>query len=279
MKHGIIRTGIALVLTCLAVLTWLFSKNLGLRAPWGGVLSGALFALGLALSVQNQILFTVATRTEIPNDSESYYPRLWGRFLKEAAPWARDNIGWGALFLVVPPAVIFFRDPHVHIDWTLIVVTLRLYGLALLFYVSAQLFRMAKKLDEDRVNGEASLRTEIAARDAMIQELKVALEKPRYSVAEQHDYEIAKKALRTLGSKGLIALRHIRRCGSLTFNNYDPVLPPGLNRNETLWVFNHCASEGVLTCHGTYEKTYAIAPIMEKVLDKLLYEENATDGV
>jgi cell division protein FtsB len=207
---------------------------------------------------------------------DSYYSRVWKRFLKDATPWARDNILWGAVVVVLPPVFVFLRDRHAQIDWTVIRATLVLYSFALPLYFAVHLIRTPKKLDQERNAREANMRQEIAARDETIKQKNAELEKPKYTAAEQHDYETARKALKTLGQKGLIALRHIRRHDSLTFGTYPPVLPPGLNSNHTLWVFNHCASEGVLTCNGTHERTYAVAPKMEKILDDLLYSEDVT---
>lgn len=214
-----------------------------------------------------------------------YYSRLGKRFWKDATPWARDNIGWGVIVLLLPPALTFFRDRHAQIDWTNIRSTLVLYGVALPVYFLVHLIRTPKKLDQqrdaerasleaERDAREADLRKELLAKDETIRQQKAALEKPKLTAAEQHDYETAKRVLKTLGETGLIGLRHIRRHGKLTFGTFPPVMPPGLTLDKTLWVFNHCASEGVLTCQGTHERTFAVAPKMEKILDELLYSED-----
>ena len=100
--------------------------------------------------------------------------------------------------------------------------------------------------------------------------------KPPRTSAEQHDYDTAKAALALLKQKGVIALRHLRKHGTLTFGFNPPVLPPGLTLNDTFWVYNHCASEGVVTCSeksGSGEKTYTISAKMVKALDELLYDD------
>jgi hypothetical protein len=120
---------------------------------------------------------------------------------------------------------------------------------------------------------EKSLLAIIAERDAA---LRALTEQRKRTAAEQHDYATAKEALQLVGTKGLTAMRHIRRHGSLTFGTFPPVLPPGLNINDTLWAYNHCASEGLLTCNmnlAKQERTFSVAPKMEKILDELLYED------
>ena len=47
---------------------------------------------------------------------ESYYLRFWRRFIKDATPWARDNIVWGLIVLVLPPLFVYFRNRHAQID-------------------------------------------------------------------------------------------------------------------------------------------------------------------
>lgn len=108
-------------------------------------------------------------------------------------------------------------------------------------------------------------------------------EKPQRTAAEQHDYDTAKKALQVVKEKGITALRHLRRQGSTKFGlgSSSAPLPPGLSFNDTLWVYNHCASEGLLTStekHGSGEKTFAVSPTMIKILDEVLYEDDATSA-
>jgi hypothetical protein len=53
---------------------------------------------------------------------ESYYRRFWRRFLKDATPWARDNILWGIVVLVAPAIAVYIREHRVAIDWTAIMI-------------------------------------------------------------------------------------------------------------------------------------------------------------
>jgi hypothetical protein len=105
--------------------------------------------------------------------------------------------------------------------------------------------------------------------------------KSKRSAAEQADYDTVKNALLLLKETGMTALRHIRRHGSLTFGSYNPTLPPGLDANKTLWVFQHCASEGILRCDsnlGNTERTYSVTPTMTRALDEALYDESLLSG-
>lgn len=213
---------------------------------------------------------------------ESYYTRFWKRFRKDATPWARDNIIWGVTVLVVPAVVAYLRDPHGQIDWVLIRNSLILYAFAFSVYILAYLRLTPKRLDDDRQEREQLLLATIADREQTIRKrdetVRILADKPKHTPAEQHDYDIAKKALQLLKEKGVAALRHIRRQGSLTFGigMATGPLPRGLSFNDTLWVYNHCASEGLLTCSekiGSGLKTFAVSPKMEKILDEVLYEE------
>jgi hypothetical protein len=153
-----------------------------------------------------------------------------------------------------------------------------LYAFSFVIYSIAQLCRIPKKLDDDRAAREQSLNDSIAEKDDAIRKL---ISEPKRTPAEQHDYETAKRALEVVREKGITALRHIRRHGSLTFayGSSSSPLPPGLTFNDTLWVYNHCASEGLLTCnekYGSGEKTFTVSPKMSKVLDELLYVNDSS---
>src|ERR1039458_1666496 len=149
---------------------------------------------------------------------DPYYTRFRKRFLADAAPWARDNILWGVVVLVVPPIAAFLHNPHTPIDWTLLKNSLVLYTFALAAYSLAYLSLTAERLDADRQAREQLLNIAVAEREQTIREredsIHVLTEKPKRSSAEQHDYDKAMKALELLKDKGLIAMRHIRSQGS-----------------------------------------------------------------
>jgi len=143
---------------------------------------------------------------------------------------------------------------------------------ALVIYAGVHGVRVPRKLDSDRAEKQKRLTATIAERDATIHKLS---EKPKRSAAQQHDYEVVQNALKLLGEKGVEALRHIRTHDALTFGTYPPVLPVGLSNADTLWVYNHAASEGILTVGGKVaigERTFSVSPKMELILDELLYE-------
>lgn len=213
---------------------------------------------------------------------ETYHKRFWKRFFKDATPWARDNILWGVLFLVVPPLIIYARDRHAPVDWVPIRATLILYALAFAIYALVHLCRVPKKLDQERDAREAVLKATIKERDQTIQQqsetILASSEKPRYTPAEQHDYDKAKKALQQFGQKAVTALGHLRTQGPLVFGTFDPLLPSGLNRDDAMWAYNACAGEGLVSREMNSPKqgdiAFAIAPKVERVLDDLLYDES-----
>lgn len=176
----------------------------------------------------------------------SYFQRFWSRFFRDAAPWARDNIFWGLLVLLVPAVFVYFRNRHAQIDWNVIESTILLYAVALFIYIVSHLCRTPGKLDADREKREASLISAIAERDQTI--LKFNAKPPR-SAAEQHHYDVAKKALEQFGPKAVIALRHLKTHGKLTFGTFYPPLPAGMKGEDAVWAYNACVGEGLVTVH------------------------------
>jgi hypothetical protein len=203
----------------------------------------------------------------------SYSRRFWKRFIKDATPWARDNIIWGLLALLVPPVFIYLRSRHPQIDWPLYKTTVSFYGVALVTYILVQLCRVPAKLDAEREGVEALLRTTLVEREQTITKLTT---NPPRSPAEQHHYDVAQRTLQRFGPKAEMALRFLKSQGSVNFGTYNPsFLPPGLNGHDALWAYNACAGEGVVTCRDNYprmgERTFEVAPTMSKALDELLY--------
>lgn len=117
-------------------------------------------------------------------------------------------------------------------------------------------------------------RREIASRDNKIKALS---EKPKRTPAEQHDYDKLKSALDLFKDVGRIALGYIRGVGSVTFDStYGPTLPTGLTLDKALWVYRHCATEGLLYLApnvGRTMETFSIPPKLEKIYDEVLYPE------
>ena len=99
---------------------------------------------------------------------QSYYTRFWKRLRKDATPWARDNIFWGAIVLVVPAIAIYVSNRHAAIDWGLIKTTLVLYAFSFCVYVFVHVCRTPKKLDDERSLREMLLNDKIQEREEKI---------------------------------------------------------------------------------------------------------------
>ncbi|MGA2201793.1 MAG: hypothetical protein ABSG40_07510 [Terriglobales bacterium] len=219
---------------------------------------------------------------------EPYYRRFWRRFFKDATPWARDNIVWGMIVLVVPPLAAYLRHTDSQIDWVLIRTSLWLYACAFSVYILAHLCRTPKKLDDERAITEQEFVRKIAEQEHEIDErneqIRTLSEKPKRSAAEQYHFDRAKKALKRFGPKAVTALRYLRTQGSLIFTGPGGAgvsLPAGLSLQEALWAYNACAGEGLVTStekYGSGERTYAIPETMKSVLDELLYDESLLLG-
>lgn len=214
---------------------------------------------------------------------EPYYRRFCKRFLKDSVPWARDNIVWGLIVLIVPPLAALLHNPRFNVDWVLIRNTLLLYAVVLAFYLVVKMAFTAKNLDNDRSLGEQVLEAAIFERDRTIQEhedeIKVLKQKPKRTPAEQHDYDKIKKVL-TMFRESKIALSHIRGQRKLSFGNFGsshvPNLPVSLTSDRALLVYRHCASEGILHCDrnlGNSMETFTIPDHMSKVLDEALFSD------
>jgi hypothetical protein len=212
---------------------------------------------------------------------ESYYTRFWKRFRKDATPWARDNILWGVIVLVGPLVAARLLHRHLLIDWELVYTTLGLYAVASMIYAAVHVCRVPKKLDIERGAREAALIEGISDHKQTIKERDEtirSLSEPKRTPAEQHAYDTLTKALEVTKETGLTALRHLKYHEKLAFGTYNPELPPGLTREQTLWVYNHCLSVGVVNRSanlGYTEYTYSLSPnpAMTKALDELLFAE------
>jgi hypothetical protein len=210
---------------------------------------------------------------------DSYYVRCWKRFCKDATPWARDNILWGIIVLVGPLVAAHLLHRHLLIDLELIYTTLWLYAAAAVIYVAVHICRIPKKLDDEREVRESALASAINERNQAIATLSA---KPQRTRAEQHDYDKLKKVLETLKEPAITALRHIRSVGTMTFGGpYSPTLPSGLTLEKALWVYRHCATEGLLTYSsslGMTQEVFSVLPKMDKIFDEVLFEEPGFGG-
>jgi hypothetical protein len=137
---------------------------------------------------------------------------------------------------------------------------------------------------------EESLRKVIAVHEQTIgkqnEAIRAHAEKRKRTPAEQHHYEKAKQCLERFGSKAVLALRHLKTCGSITVSSPGmsgstsyPTAPEGITLAEMNWVLGACSGYGVVVIQesrGGNERTYEIAKPMDSALNDLLYTENAT---
>jgi hypothetical protein len=202
----------------------------------------------------------------------SYSQRFWKRFIKDATPWARDNILWGVVVLAVPPIAAYIGHADSSIDWVLIRTSLWLYGLAFLIYALVHLCRTPEKLDIEAQGAIAQRDQAIRERDETIHTLTA----PKRTAAEQHDYQTAQEALQLLGKSGVDALRYLRSQTRFEVGTYSSPPAPGMSIGDTLRVYNHCVSVGlVIRTGGGYEKSvYMISPKFEKIFEELLFIDN-----
>jgi hypothetical protein len=95
------------------------------------------------------------------------------------------------------------------------------------------------------------------------------------SAAEQHQFEIAEKAITKLGPVAETVLQHLRICGKYASGHYSPPPPPGLNGNQMREMLAKLVDERLvrydITNHVIDERTYELVPGMVPVLDELLY--------
>ena len=124
---------------------------------------------------------------------------------------------------------------------------------------------------------ESELTQSLQDRDNQIHTIN---QKPKRSASEQHDYENVKRALDVVKEKGKTALLFLRAQGSLTFcapgSGYYPTPPQGLTVNDLLWVYRHCASEGIISVErniGATKETFTVAPHMSNALNDALFED------
>lgn len=221
--------------------------------------------------------------------STKAHPETWLRFIRSRfIPKFWDGIRsrvWATVTALVTAVLILIAQFHYGVITSAIrprvLSLLWPYGLLLLAYVLFHLARAPWLISNDHL-------VELVRYAETINELKLAarrkdheiraLAQPRRTAAEQHAYEVVKAVLEMTKETGLIALRHLRYQGKLTFGTYDPQLPPGLNRDRTLWVYNHCVSVGVVNRTnnlGNSEATYSVSqnPDIAKALDELLFPD------
>src|SRR5271165_1301327 len=85
----------------------------------------------------------------INSNFTSYLQLLWQSHIRQAVPWARDNLVWGILVLLLPPitALSIFKRK---IDWPPLWASVAFYAVALCIYVGVYFVRAAWKMDVQR---------------------------------------------------------------------------------------------------------------------------------
>ena len=79
----------------------------------------------------------------------SYYGKFWKQFYLDAAPWARDNIGWGMVMLIAPPLAAYIQR-QMPIDWPMVRTTLWIYACAFGAYAAVHIVRTPWRLEQAR---------------------------------------------------------------------------------------------------------------------------------
>lgn len=188
--------------------------------------------------------------------------------------WSVAEIVGFALVLLVPLVPFLFpkmqESSLAPLAWQIPLGVLAAVGFVRLLCAPYWIYRDRHHSATDR---ESALLADLSRRNETI----TALTKPKHTPAEQHDYDKLKKALEMFKETGLIALRHIRGIGTLKFGGmYSPTLPSGLTPDKALWVYHHCATEGLLTCTpnlGRTEETFSVPQKLDKILDEVLFPD------
>ena len=105
-----------------------------------------------------------------PVTFRAYYGRFFRRLVKDAIPWARDNIGFAGFMLFAPLVVVYFYDRNHAIDWELVETTLWTYSVTLGVYLAYHFARTPWKLDAERSQDLQRARDDEAASQARIVE-------------------------------------------------------------------------------------------------------------
>ena len=80
----------------------------------------------------------------------AYWSRFGKKLFADAYTWARDNIFWGLLVLILPALIVHFQHRDFSVDWHLIVTTLYAYAGLLVVYLVVHAIRTPWKLDSEK---------------------------------------------------------------------------------------------------------------------------------
>lgn len=104
-----------------------------------------------------------------------YWKRFSIRVLKDSVPWARDNIVWSCLMLILTAVAVYLHDPRHEIDWITIQTAVWLYLAVFVLYALVRIFRTAWRLDSDLVAKCAELEERIRALETLPPEIELSI--------------------------------------------------------------------------------------------------------
>jgi len=154
-------------------------------------------------------------------------------------------------------------------------------AIAFLGTIVISICRAPKLLDDERKAEIEHRDAQIAAQVNSIDQLNRRLQKPLRTPAEQHRFDAAQASLQQIGEIGTTVLRHLITHGELTFGQFSPPLPSGMNVEDARSALNLCVKQNLATMTMVnkrvyYDYIYRIAPAMVSVLEELLYQDAAS---
>jgi hypothetical protein len=105
-----------------------------------------------------------------------YWKRFAIAFWNDSVPWARDNIVFAAIALIVPALVVHLRYPNQTIDWAMVTTALGFYATALVIYFLAVAVRTPKRLDSEIQRRCEELQARVNELEAMPPEISLEIQ-------------------------------------------------------------------------------------------------------
>ena len=193
--------------------------------------------------------------------------------------WKRADLYSVLVGLVLGAVAYFIPAIEGRVTRLLLIVPLVSLASVTLFRLFLSPFLVYRNRDTEARGAENELRTMIKTQKETIRQKEEAIrtlsEKNRNGAGRSNNYDKLNKALAMFKETGQIALRYIRSVGTLKFGGmYSPTLPSGLTPEKALWVYRHCATEGLLTCTpnlGKTEETFSVPQQLDKIYDEVLF--------
>ena len=107
--------------------------------------------------------------------AKGYWKRYLHRLVRDAVPWARDNLIWAIFMLIAPPIAVWLREPSHEIDWTLARTTLWIYAVVFGVYLLVHMARTAWKLDIESQKNLSVSQGKIAELEAIPAQIALAI--------------------------------------------------------------------------------------------------------